>query len=107
MERWIAGFLQLMAAILFIVVGSEGDDAFLLLIPAVISGVSGLLLWNRGRRAQPVLPPKPEPRALEAKVDRIEDVLSALQADITLLREDREVFRELYADPAQRPELKR
>jgi hypothetical protein len=104
MERWIAGFLQLMAAILFFVMGAEGDDAFLLVIPAVVSGVSGLLLWNRARREEPVIPPSPAPRALEgSKVDRIEDALTALQADVAQLREDREFYRELYADPTQRP----
>lgn len=106
MEKWIAGFLQLMAALLFFIVGAEGDDALFLFIPAFVAGVSGLLLWGRERRAEPIIPSRPEPRALEGKVDRIEDTLTALQADIAQLREDREFFRELYAEAAQRPGLK-
>jgi hypothetical protein len=106
MEKWIAAFLQLMAALLFFVMGAEGDEALLLIIPAVASGVSGLLLWNRGRTAPALAAPKEEPRPIEAKVDRIEDTLTALQGEIAQLREDRDFYRELYGAGAHRGELK-
>lgn len=107
MEKWIAGFLQAGSAFMFFATGAIGEDALLLLLPAVVSGVSGLLLWNRDRQQAAALPPAPrEARPLEAKVDRIEDTLAVLQGEIAHLREDREFFRELYLEQRIRPELK-
>lgn len=106
MEKWIAGFLQASSAFMFFAAGAFGHEAVLLLGPAAVSGISGLLLWNRTRKEAPVLPPTREPRPLEAKVDRIEDTLAVLQSEIAHLREDREFFRELYVEQRIRPELK-
>lgn len=106
MEKWIAGFLQAGSALMFFATGAIGQEAVFLLAPALISGVSGLLLWNRERREPASLPPSREPRPLEAKVDRIEDTLAVLQSEIAHLREDREFFRELYVEQRIRPELK-
>lgn len=106
MEKWIAAFLQLSAALMFFVAGAVDDVAILLLLPGVIAGVSGLLLWNRDRTAPPAIAPREEPRPLAAKVDRIEDTLLALQAEISRMREDREFFSELYSERGTRPSLK-
>ena len=106
MEKWIAGFLQAGGAFMFFAAGAVGNDGILLLAPALISGVSGLLLWSRVPSAPPAVAPREEPRQLEAKVDRIEDTLGSLQAEIAHLRDDREFFSELYSERAARPELK-
>ena len=106
MEKWIAGFLQAGSAFMFFAAGAFGDAAVLLIAPAAVSGISGLLLWNRDRKEAAPLPPAREPRPLEAKVDRIEDTLAVLQSEISHLREDREFFRELYVEQRIRPELK-
>ena len=105
MERWIAAFLQLMAAALFIFIGAEGDEAFLLAIPAFAAGVSGLLLWSRRQNAPPALAAPAERSSIEGKVDRIEDTLGALQSEIARLREDREFYRALYEQDAKNPQL--
>ena len=91
---------------MFFAAGAIGEEAILLLAPAVASGVSGLLLWSRAGREPPALPPARDARPIEAKVDRIEDTLVVLQTEIAHLREDREFFRELYVEQRIRPELK-
>ena len=109
MDKWIAGFLQAGGAVLFFVAGAIGDEASLLLLaPAVASSVSGMLLWGRDRSAAqpPVVAPREAPRSIEGKVDRIEDTLVALQRELSDLREDRDFFRDLYAESAGRPRLK-
>jgi len=80
---------------MFFAAGAFDGDAILLLAPAVVSGVSGLLLWSRGNR-QGVQPAEP-PRLPDPRLDQVQETLAALQDDIAHLREDREFMRNLYA----------
>lgn len=105
MEKWIAGFLQAGSAFLFFAAGAFGDDGMFMLVPAAISGVSGLLLWSRDRKAPEAIVARREPAPLEVKVDRIENTLALLQGDLTQLQEDREFFSELYAQRGEQREL--
>lgn len=80
---------------MFFAAGAAGGDAIFLLAPAVVSGVAGLLLWNRGNR--PAAQPAEQPRLPDPRLDHIQETLASLQSDVTHLREDREFMRNLYA----------
>ena len=98
MDKPIAAFLQAGAAVMFAIIGATDGDAILLVVPAVASGVAGLMLWGRAAREGAL--PRKEPPALKSESARMEEMLTSLQEDVAQLRQDREFYRELYAkDP--------
>lgn len=102
MNRWIGGFLQLAAALLFFAAGAEDE---ILLVPAAASQLAGLALWSRTRKPDLALP-GPETEALDGRLARIEEVLAGVQADTVRLRESRDFMDELYAGkPGQAREV--
>ncbi|MEX1184880.1 MAG: hypothetical protein WEF86_16860 [Gemmatimonadota bacterium] len=106
MEKWIAAFLQVSSAGLFISVGAVGDEgaAILLLVPAVASGVSGLLLWARGSTRSAAPPPVEPRRPAELPTPRIEELLLSLQDDVAQLREEHRFHQELFSTPRTKVE---
>lgn len=103
MDRWIAGFLQVAALVVCIVVGDAGEDAAVLLVPAAGASLAAMHLWARAARESALGPRKPAP-AVEDPMSRVEDAIAAMQADIARLREDQGFFHELYAGDAPRAE---
>ena len=99
MDKWYLRtggvLLQVCAAIGFILAG-ESDGASLIF--AVPLSVTSLLVFARGSSSTPE-PPAPPP-ATYAPQPRLEEMIIALQEDVSRLREDREFYRELYADGA-------
>lgn len=98
MDKWIAGFLQVGAATLFVFAGTL--EAVPLLFPAAAAQLAGLALWGRHRASGPELPKPAEP-ALDARLARIEEVLGSVQTDTEQLREGRDFMEELYAQKAE------
>lgn len=92
MNRWIGGLLQLVGASLFVAAGAEGE--VVLLVPAAASALAGLGLW--GKSSPPQLPP-PDTRGIDERLARMEDALTGVQSDVTVLREAREFMDELYS----------
>lgn len=108
MDKWIAGFLQAGAAVLLFVGGGQFaavDDVYAIVLglPAVASGIAGLLLWGRSERAS--LSAKEETITLQGQVARVEELAASLNEDVIQLREDREFFRKLYAEHTDRPQI--
>ena len=98
MEKPIAAFLQAGAAYMFFAAGAYGGDATLLIAPAIVSGVAGLVLWGRAaRQSERLLSGPAQPDARGAQV---QEAIVSLQNDLSQLREDRDFMRELYADGA-------
>lgn len=101
-NKWIGGLLQFAGAILFVAAGAEEE---ILLFPAAASQLAGIALWSRSRKPDRALP-RPETEALDARLARIEEVLTGVQADTVRLREGRDFMDELYAGkPGQSREL--
>ena len=93
MNRLIGGILQVMGAALFIGAGAAEP---VLMIPAAVSSLSGLVLW--GRRSRPAATPLPPPDpVVEERLARIEERLIGVHDDTQRLREAREFMDELYA----------
>lgn len=97
MNKWIGGALQIVGAFLFFAAGAEEEVLFL---PAAIAQLSGLAIWSRSRKAPRELP-TPETKSLDARLQRIEEVLAGVQEDTVRLRESRDFIDELYAGKAQ------
>ena len=102
LEKVIAAFLQAGAGVLFIAAGAltPQDDVFLVLLglPAIASGIGGLLLWGRAQKEG--APPAPLPPATEdinAKLRQTHELLASLQDEVGRLQEDKRFFQELYS----------
>jgi hypothetical protein len=99
LEKTIAISLQAAAGVLFVAAGAGArvDDVqlFLFGIPAIASGIGGLMLWGRAAVA-PVAPVKEIPSPA-TEIMQLQETLSSLQNEVMQVRQDREFFQELYA----------
>lgn len=94
MHKWIGAALQMSAAGMLVVAGAEGS--FAVLIPGIITGIAGLWAWDQGS-AKAIAPPQPVPDRAVAEMERLQQVLSAMQDDVAKLGEDRDFYRQLYS----------
>lgn len=110
MEKWIAAFLQASSAVLFIMVGTIGDEeSVVLAVPALASGISGLLLWARAVKRETALPPEPrKPAELPPTTmltARVEEMLESLQNEVAQLRDEQRFHQELYSGQRKQDQL--
>jgi len=105
MDRGIAIFLQVSAAIMLGTLGSvvvhHDTVAVLLLVGGVGFGSAGLILWGRAARLS--VTAKQAPRTLDPPSTRLEEALIALQQDVAQLREDRDFYQRLYSGSTEKP----
>lgn len=111
MEKWIAAFLQASSAVLFIIMGAINEgEAVVLAVPALASGISGLLLWGRAVRREAELPPEPRKPAelppTTMPTARVEEMLESLQNEVAQLREEQRFHQELYSGQRKQDQLR-
>ena len=105
MEKPISILLQAGAALMFVHAGT-GGNAVLLVGPAIVSGIAGLMLWTRSMGGG-VVGGRHSPATLEGGTARVEELRAGLQEDVSDLREDRDFYRELYLKEGQKQPLLR
>jgi hypothetical protein len=98
--KWLGAVLMMFSAGLFVAAGAEEAA---IMVPAGIMGISGLWCWDRGGRSQSRREAQrldtgmaDRMRAMEERLNAMQDQVSAHHVELFELRDQRDFFTQLY-----------